>query len=357
VSPLPNVKAWTWIVADADTGNVLGGREWHHPLPPASTLKTLTAYTLAPRLILDSVYTATKADAAAEGSHVGLAAKSTYTVEDLMHGMLMPSGNDAAHALANAYGGLDRTTQAMNAEAARLGAKDTKAINDSGLDEPGQTSSAYDLALIMRASLHDPVLRQMYSLHHVDFPVPAQVGRARTTTRIWTENRLILNRYPGAISGKTGFTSQAGRTFVAAVQRNGRTLIVAIMRCAERTERTAHRILDWGFANIDKVSPVDKLVDPGPVSDVITPIAAQSAPIPTANMASSGVSTSSGPGSSPMLILLFILSGVVAVVAGLRWRARRLIAASEVSRLERERRRLAAKQKSMALRSKDDARV
>jgi serine-type D-Ala-D-Ala carboxypeptidase (penicillin-binding protein 5/6) len=118
-APLPpTVPAWTWAVVDADTGDLVAGRDWHWPLPSASTLKTLTAYTLINRLQLDSTYRAMPSDANAEGSHVGLIAGSHYSVRDLMHGMLMPSGNDAAMALAHAYGGVGPTTAAMNAEAA-----------------------------------------------------------------------------------------------------------------------------------------------------------------------------------------------------------------------------------------------
>ncbi len=263
---LPKMRAWTWILVDADTGGVLAGRDWHWPLPPASTIKTLTALTLEPRLDLNSTYTGQQSDRDAEGSRVGVEPGSTYAVSDLFHGMLMPSGNDAASALARAYGGVDRAVGAMNAEAQRLGAKNTHAVNTSGLDEPGQTSSAYDLALIMRASLNNPQLREMYSLHHVDFPAPEEAGstKARTAYRIWTENRLILNYYDGALAGKTGFTSQAGRTYVGAVERDGHTLIAVVMRSAENTERAVRRLLEWGFLNIDNLDPVDKLVDPQP---------------------------------------------------------------------------------------------
>lgn len=256
-------------MADADTGAVLGGRDWKWPLPSASTMKALTALALVDRLDMNSTYVARPEDVAAEGSRVGLKAGSPYTVRDLFNGMMMPSGNDAAHALASAYGGMDRATAVMNQEAQRLGAEQTIAKNTSGLDEPGQTTSAYDLAMIMRESLKSPALREIYLQHHVDFPdVQPTDGSARRTYRIWTENRLVLNYYPGALGGKTGFTSQAGRTYVGAVERNGRTLIVALMRSAERTELAIKRLFEWGFDNYDKLEPVDQLVDPGPKPQV-----------------------------------------------------------------------------------------
>lgn len=321
---LPKMRAWTWVVADADSGDVLAGRDWHWKLPPASTMKTLTALTMVNRLQLDSTYRVQPSDVQAEGSKVGLKAGSTYRVRDLFDGMLMPSGNDAAAAIASAYGGLEATTEVMNKEAQRLGAKDTKAENSSGLDEPGQVSTAYDLALIMRESLKNPQLAEIYKQHHVDFPdgEPTQEGAARKTYRIWTENRFILNNYPGALGGKTGFTSQAGRTFVGAMERDGRTLIVAVMRSAESTERAVNRLFEWGFANHDKVTPVDRLVDPGPADEV------QAVPAVNAdengNLSSPEVavaeSTSGGP-SGPLL--LFIIAGVVGLGVVI-WRRRNL---------------------------------
>lgn len=319
---LPEMKAWTWIVADADSGDVLGGRDWHWQLPPASTLKTLTALSLVNRLQMDSEYRVRKQDTQAEGSKVGLKEGSSYRVRDLYDGMLMPSGNDAAAALASAYGGLEAATQAMSAEANRLGAKDTVVKNTSGLDDQGQVSSAYDLALIMRESLKNPTLREIYKQHHVDFPdvEPTDPATPRKTVRIWTENRFILNDYPGALGGKTGFTSQAGRTYVGAMQRDGRTLIVAVMRSAESTERAVNRLFDWGFANHDKLNAVDHLADPQPEDETT--------PIPAANYDEAGnastpqvaveESTSSGPNPP---VLLFIGLAVLALGAFI-WRRR-----------------------------------
>ena len=305
---MPKMRAWTYIVADADTGDVLGGRDWHWKLPPASTMKTLTALSLVNRLQLDSQYRARKVDIQAEGSKVGLKEGSSYRVRDLFDGMLMPSGNDAATALASAYGGMQPATQAMAAEAERLGATDTVAKNTSGHDEPGRVAPAYDLALILRESLKNPQLQEIYKQHHVDFPdvEPTEPGAARKTIRIWTENRFILNNYPGALGGKTGFTSQAGRTYVGAMERNGRKLIVAVMRSAESTERAVNRLFEWGFANYNNIKPVDKLVDPQP-ADETTPVAAASYDEQgNSNLPQVAVveSSSEGSGRTPLLVLI-----------------------------------------------------
>jgi D-alanyl-D-alanine carboxypeptidase (penicillin-binding protein 5/6) len=327
--PLPKMRTWTWVVADADTGEVLAGRDWKWPLPPASTMKALTALTLVDRLQLDSPYRVSKAESEAEGSRVGIESGSTYQVSDLFNGMLMPSGNDAATALAGAYGGMGRTTDAMNAEAQRLGAEQTVAKNTSGLDEPDQMSSAYDLALIMRESLKNPELRRIYLQHDVQFPAeePKDPNEERKTYKIWTENRLVLNYHEGALAGKTGFTSQAGRTFVGALERDGRTLIVALMRSAENTERATMRVFNWAFDNYDALNPVDQLVDPGPRPDVDAQPAVTYGEGGVSNLAEISpevVATSSSKSTS--LIIAFVL---VAMAGTIIWRRRTVAATNQ----------------------------
>ena len=150
---LPKLSAASFLLADLDTGEVLAARNPHGHLRPASTLKVLTALTLLPQLNPDSVYKARSEDANAEGSRVGVVPEATYTVHQLFQGMFLMSGNDAASALANAAGGHRETVARMSALAKSLGALDTTVRNPSGLDAPGQFSSAYDLALLGRAGL------------------------------------------------------------------------------------------------------------------------------------------------------------------------------------------------------------
>ncbi len=330
--PLPSHKfrVQTWIVADADTGDVLAAQDPHRRMPPASTMKLLTLFSMLPRLQADSSYVATKQDATAEGSKVGLAAGSSYAVQDLYHGMFMPSGNDAASAVANAYGGWERTTKVMNSEAARLHARDTNAVNPSGLDDQNQYSSAYDMALIMREAIKRDDFLKIASLRETTVPGPEHPdGSARGEVKIWTENRLLLNGYPGTIAGKTGFTSQAGRTFVAAVRRNGKTLIVAMMHSSFATEHSAQALFDWGFANHDKVTPITRLESPDPLAAMPVPRAAQildanGAPVPGKNARLPdddvvAVAATSG-GVSPLTYLGWVLLIMLATIVALRIR-------------------------------------
>lgn len=258
---LPDVDAAAWLVAEADTGDVLAAHGAHEALPPASTLKLLTAITLVPGLDPDLTYEATDADAGVEGSRVGLAPEETYTYDDLTHGLMLASGNDAAHAIAEISGGQDEAIAAMNAEAQRLGAMDTVALTPHGLDEPGQVSSAYDLALIARAALADPDIAALVRTTNYDFP-----GLDDTTFQIQNRNRLLGN-YDGALGLKTGFTSEAGHTIATAAERDGVRLIVTVLNPDEgRAEPVAEALLDWGFTAAGTAEPVGTLVTPEDVA-------------------------------------------------------------------------------------------
>jgi D-alanyl-D-alanine carboxypeptidase (penicillin-binding protein 5/6) len=168
----PPMKAASYLLADLDTGEVLVARNPHEPHLPASTLKVLTALTVMPRLDPATVVTAERADVV-DGSLVGIVPGLTYTVHQLLQGMLLSSGNDAATALARVAGGdqgVAGTVGAMQQTADHLGARDTVVRDPSGLDAPGQVTSAYDLALIARAALQDEAFRALVGTKRVRFP-------------------------------------------------------------------------------------------------------------------------------------------------------------------------------------------
>jgi D-alanyl-D-alanine carboxypeptidase (penicillin-binding protein 5/6) len=258
---LPKVATKGWVLADLDTGEILAMQDQDKPLRPASTLKLLTALTVAPRLAPDQPYRAVKADEEAEGNRVVLYKGLTYTVSDLLHAALLPSANDAAQALARANGGIDITVEQMNAEAARLGARNTTAKNPSGLDADGQVTTAYDMALIGRAAFANPEIASYLKLRTVEFPGKKEAGK-RVVYPIYNHNRTVRDGFEGSLGGKSGFTSQARRTYVGAAERDGRRLMVSLMNIGGNTYTTAEMLLNWGFANADKLTPVGKLVDP-----------------------------------------------------------------------------------------------
>lgn len=246
----------SWLVADADTGEVLAAKAPHERFLPASTLKTLTAVTLIPRLSPTQTQKASYNDVAVDGSKVGLVTGYPYTVDTLFTAMLVVSGNDAADALAEAAGGIPATVRLMNAEAQHLQALDTVARTPSGLDAPGETSSAYDLALIAREGLSMPQFRHYISVVRATVPAPR-----RQHFEIYTHNRL-LTTYRGDIGVKNGYTVAAGGTYVGAATRGGHTIIVTLMHANPDFWGQARQLLDWGFAAEGKVVPVGTLVAP-----------------------------------------------------------------------------------------------
>ena len=258
----PQMGAASWLLADADTGEILAAKAPHARYRPASTLKTLTAITLMPRLKPQTTYKPVKADTTADGSAVGLAIGVNYTIDQLWHALLLPSANDAASALANANGGFQETIDQMNAKAARLQAYDTSAKSPSGLDHDGQWTSAYDMALIGRQALAIPEFVGISSTTTYAFPdVDVTDGKRRTHT-IFGENRLLNHGYPGVVAGKTGFTTEAHRTYWTAVKHGDRTLLVSMFRIDGPTEDAARTLFNWGFKHADELQPIGQLVAP-----------------------------------------------------------------------------------------------
>src|SRR5450755_2584367 len=171
VPSLPPTTATAFVVADATTGRILAARDMHGRLAPASTLKVLTALAAFPYLNGSATVMGSRAAAGVEGTQVGINAGQAYTAKQLFTAMLVMSANDAAVSIGDAIGGGQKALSKMNAEAVHLQARDTVARTTNGLDAPGQTSSAYDLALIFRAGLAMPSFRHYLSLRSAVFPL------------------------------------------------------------------------------------------------------------------------------------------------------------------------------------------
>ncbi len=249
---LPQVKARTWLLADATTGEVLAAKNPHKTRRPASTLKTLTALTLLPQLEPDATWIGTARAQNTYGSKAGIRIGREYTIDELFAGLLLPSGNDAAIALAQAHSTVSTTVAEMNQVARDLQAYNTTAKNPSGLDAKGQFSTAYDLALIGRAAIARDDFLTYAGAKSAEFPNPRNPkknGKERKPVTIYNQNDLVMENYRGAIGVKTGYTSQAGRTFIGAAQRGNTTLIVSLL-------------LNWGFKNRGQIVPIGELVPP-----------------------------------------------------------------------------------------------
>ncbi|WP_132291005.1 D-alanyl-D-alanine carboxypeptidase family protein [Kribbella sp. VKM Ac-2568] len=253
----PAVQASAYVVADISTGSILAAKAPHAKLRPASTLKTLTALVLLPRLNKADRVIGTDQDAGIEGSKVGVYPGLRYSVDLLFQGMFLASGNDAVHALAaHDEGGVPATIQRMNKKAAEIGALDTHVTDPTGLDADGQYSSAYDLALFAKAGLGRPDFAKYAATKYTNFPLAKQ-----GTYQVANQNKLLFN-YDGALGVKTGYTTLARNTFIGAARRDGHTLVVTLMNAPHGITEDATQLLNWAFKSYDALTPVGTLVKP-----------------------------------------------------------------------------------------------
>lgn len=329
-----NLTGRSWIVADADTGEVLAAHNAHWRLPPASTMKMLFADTVLPTLPKDQVHKVTEeemADVGAGSSLVGVKEDAEYTVHDLWLGVFLRSGNDAVHVLSAMNGGIEKTVKDMQAHAEELQALDTHVVSPDGYDAPGQVSSAYDLTLIARSGLQKQDFREYCGTASAQFPGGHQTGKPRDSFEIQNTNRLMtgaggISPYKGIAGVKNGNTSMAGATFTGAAQRGNRKLLVTVMDPGAGGinsvyEETAE-LFDWGFAAAGKVKPVGELVPPKSADT-------KSKGAPAQSHEQSRAAAGGDPGDSGLGTALGIAGGVLAALAGgtfafnRRWPGRR----------------------------------
>ncbi|HMG64828.1 MAG TPA: D-alanyl-D-alanine carboxypeptidase [Streptosporangiaceae bacterium] len=258
---LPAVPASAYVIADANTGQVLAAKDPHGQFAPASTLKVLTAITMLPRLNPNAMVTVSKLAASQEPNIAGLIAGHQYQVSALFKALLLISANDAAVALTETAGSFATGMQLINAEAQHLQAYDVVAKMPNGLPAPGQVVSAYDEALIARQALASPAFMSYDSTLSAPFQI--KPGKSET---LLNQNSL-LTHYKGGIGGKIGWTQASGATYIGMARRDGVTLIVTVLHCTALQEITAgEKLLNWGFAEDGQVTPVGTLVSPLPTA-------------------------------------------------------------------------------------------
>ena len=194
----------------------------------------LTALVALERAKLTDTITVT-ASHMVEGSSMYLKPGETVTVEELLYGLMLCSGNDAALALADCCGGLDAFVQAMNEKAAALGMKDTSFANPNGLDDENHYSTARDMAVLAAYAAEDPTFRRICSTK------TATVGG-----RSMTNHNKLLRQIEGCIGMKTGYTKAAGRTLVSCAERQGRRL-VAVTLCDGNDWADHAALYEFGF--------------------------------------------------------------------------------------------------------------
>jgi D-alanyl-D-alanine carboxypeptidase (penicillin-binding protein 5/6) len=255
------IEAKAWTVVDARSGDVLSSHATRRHLPIASTTKLMTAYVAMKELPLDKVVRAASYSPIYGESLMGLKTGERVSVRDLLFGLILVSGNDAAHTLAVRAAGTEaRFVGQMNRYAAALGLADTHYANPVGLDQPGNYSSAADLATLARRLLREPVFAKIADSR------TALLRSLRPPRRIETLNDLLYLA-PWATGVKTGHTFDAGYVLVGSGQRKGVSLVsVAVGAPTEETRFTDNlALLEWGFSQYRRRLPIHRgqdLADP-----------------------------------------------------------------------------------------------
>ncbi len=232
------------VVVDEDSGQVLYEKNSHARTPEASVTKIMTALLGIergqPSATVKVSYDPSSLDP--DSTLMGIRPGDEVTLEDLLYGLMLPSGNDAALAIANYIAGSPEAFVAlMNQRAQELGLKDTQYKNPHGLDAPGHYSSAYDQAMLARfAMTHYPLFERLAAAKYWE------VNGSRRL-ELYNLNKL-LTTYKGGDGVKVGYTDLAGKTYVGSATRNGHRVYVALMKTAN-IWNDAPPLLDWAFAN------------------------------------------------------------------------------------------------------------
>ena len=255
--PAPAVAAKAWLLLDVSSGQLIASQAANDRFEPASLTKLMTAY-IAFAAIKNKQLTLTQAIPVyekawrAKGSRMFIDPKNPVTVEELLRGMIVQSGNDACIALAEAIAGSEESfAHLMNKEAARLGMKNTHFTNSNGLPDPQHYSSAQDLALLASALIRDfpEFYAQLYSMKEYRYNNITQQNRNRL---LWLD--------PNVDGMKTGFTDNAGYCLVASAKRGPRRLLSVVLGTASDSMRAqeSQKLLNYGFQFYDNVRLYEK---------------------------------------------------------------------------------------------------
>lgn len=257
-----SIQAEGGIVIDADTGTILYGKNIHTAYFPASITKILTALIVIEQCDLNEMVTFSHNavyNVEAGSSSAGLDEGDVLSVRDCLYALLLKSANEAANALAeHVAGSTEAFADMMNQRAASLGCQDSHFANPSGLNDPNHFVSAYDMALIGQAALHNEIFMEIDSSLYYDLPV---TKRNPEGARIYPGHKMIKKNlaeyYDGCLGGKTGYTSLAGNTLVTFAKKNGMTLVSVILNGHQTQYTDTKALLDFGFRNFQTVSAAE----------------------------------------------------------------------------------------------------
>ena len=262
------VSAKSAVLMCADSGQIIFEHNAYEKLPIASTTKIMTALVAVENLAMDQKIKVGNEVLDIEGTSLGLRPGDVLSAYDLLIGLMLSSGNDAAHAVAVAVGGsVADFILLMNEKAKEIGLRDSSFATVSGLDAEKHYSTAYDMALLTKAALKNDVFADIVSKYTATIRI--------NDKKIWLKNHnRLLNSYDGMIGVKTGFTKKSGRCLVTAAVRGDYSLIAVTLNAPD--DWADHKqLLDYGFSVVDSFYVEDVLpqyyVDVvGGMSDFVT---------------------------------------------------------------------------------------
>jgi D-alanyl-D-alanine carboxypeptidase (penicillin-binding protein 5/6) len=237
----PEINARSAIVMDFESGRVLYEKNAYTKRPMASTTKVMTAIVALENGNLDDMVTVSKKASSIRGSTMNLYTGEVLTLRELMYGLLLCSGNDASIAIAeHISGSVDGFLELMNSKALEIGALNTHFTTTHGLDQDGHYSTAYDMALITRYALRNPVFNEIVKTSSI------QIG----SRHMYNTNEMLVSYY-GADGVKTGYTGKAGRCLITSATRDNRRFISVVLFCDSRNQRalSSKKILDYAFSH------------------------------------------------------------------------------------------------------------
>lgn len=235
-----NTTAKAAAVLELGSNSVLYSENAHEKLPMASTTKVMTAITAIERCSLDEIITTADKAYGVEGSSIYLLKNEQISMRDLLYGLMLRSGNDAAVAIACAVGGsIEGFAELMNKKAAEIGANNTHFANPHGLPAENHYTTAYDLALICSYALKNTTFREIVSTQYYT----AETGEVKRT--MMNKNKLLF-QYEGTIGIKTGYTKAAGKCLTFAAEREGLTVVGVVLNCPDMFNESM-RLMDYCF--------------------------------------------------------------------------------------------------------------
>ncbi|MFW5998124.1 MAG: D-alanyl-D-alanine carboxypeptidase family protein [Halanaerobiaceae bacterium] len=236
----PEISAVSAILLDTKTSQILFAKNMHNKRPPASTTKILTAIVAIEEGNLNDLVTVSKKAAYQEGSSIYLKEEEKLTLEELLYGIMLASGNDAAVAIAeHISGSVEKFARLMNKKAKEIGAKNSRFLNPHGLPQTGHVSTAYDLAMIMRYALQNEIFSRITGTRTI---------KKEGWTRGYKNHNKLLWSYENTTGGKTGYTKAAGRCLVSSAATKDKELVAVVMNSpGDWVDST--NLFEYGFEN------------------------------------------------------------------------------------------------------------